>query len=253
MLVLSDVLGNELSAIGSGPFVADPSTFDEALAVARRANGVPAVVLRALEAGARGERDETPKPGDACFARFRHHLLASNASLIDAAADAATELGYRRITRVEPSGDDVEAVAGRLGELARTMGPNELVVSGGEPTVRLPPAPERGGRNQHLALLVAQRLHELAVVAADRSRAVTVEPRAHFLALASDGDDGNTDAAGAAVSSSSWDAMLAARLDPLGALARADAHAPLLAARAIVRTGPTGTNVLDLHLLETVP
>ena len=259
VLVVSDVLGDDPSAIGSGPFAPDPSTFAEAFAVAKAVSGVPRVVLQALQAGMRGERPETPKPGDSSFARLRHHLVASHATLLAEAARAAQPYGYRRITTLPASGDDVATVACRLAAEAGRMGHNELLISGGEPTVVLPHPHGTGGRNQHLALLVARHFAEPieptergacsggAPPKADRPR-----PAKHrFLALASDGDDGATDAAGALVSSLTWNELLEAGVEPLRAIDRANSHEALGTVGAVVRTGLTGTNVLDLHLLET--
>jgi hydroxypyruvate reductase len=107
-------------------------------------------------------------------------------------------------------------------------------VAVGEPTVRVALGGGRGGRAQQLALAVARRLAGRPVA---------------FVALGSDGTDGPTDAAGAAVEGATWDAARARGLDPAGALERSDAHPLLDAVGALVRTGPTGTNLLDLHLL----
>jgi glycerate 2-kinase len=259
VLVVSDVLGDDPSAIGSGPFAPDPSTFAEAYAVAKAVNGVPRAVLVALQAGVRGERPETPKPGDARDARIRHHIVASHATLVAEAVRAAQLHGYRRVTTLPASAEEVATVARRLAAEARGMGPNELVISGGEPTVLLPYPHGSGGRNQHLALLVARHLAEPfdpGERAAGEADLAGGAPRARreahrFLALASDGEDGCSDAAGALVSSLTWRELFQAGLDPAHAIDRADSHGALGVIGAVVRTGRTETNVLDLHLLET--
>ncbi|HZO12627.1 MAG TPA: DUF4147 domain-containing protein [Polyangiaceae bacterium] len=228
VLVISDVLGDDITAIGSGPFAPDPSSFEQALGIARSVSEMPRQVLSLLERGARGEIEETPKPGDACFERVRHHMVASHATLIDAAVEAAS--AEFRVRRLPSSEDSVADVAERYAR--ERLEPGEILVSGGEPRVKLPPDPGRGGRNQQLAL------HMARVLFARR------EP-ACFLAIGSDGSDGPTDAAGALVDERSWATMP----DPEAALVRADAYPILDSAYALVRTGATGTNVLDLHLL----
>ena len=127
------------------------------------------------------------------------------------------------------------AVAEQYRGLLEGMRPGELLVGGGEPTVRLPAKPGRGGRNLQLALLMARELAS--------------GPPARFVAMASDGDDGVSDAAGAQVDHETWDAMQR-RDDPAAALDAADAHPVLASVGALLHTGPSGTNLLDLHLLQ---
>ncbi len=234
VLLLSDVLGDDPSTIGSGPFAPDPSSFAEALEIASAVDGIGAAVIEWLERGAGGELDETPGPDDPCFARVSTRLLASHESLEAAALEAAGGHGFAPIRKLAATGDDVHAVASRLGGVLDERKPGELAGGGGEPTVELPAEPGLGGRNQQLALLMAK------AIAGDRPVC--------FLAVGSDGGDGPTDAAGAVVDHRSW-AALAAVGDPEAALARADAYPLLDQIGALVRTGPTGTNVLDLHLL----
>jgi glycerate 2-kinase len=232
VLLISDVLGDDLASIGSGPFAPDPSTFAEALFIARRA-GVESQVLAQLQRGGDGTIAETPKAGDACFAQVTHHLLASHETLMATLVQQAADAGFARVERIAPVSDDVGAVAERLSLLARTTSA-ELLLSGGEPTVVLPPSPGAGGRCQQLALLMARALQG---------------PRpASFVAMGSDGSDGPTDAAGAVVDNRSWARMLS-HGDPDAAIARADAYPILDAIDALIKTGPTGTNLLDMHLL----
>ena len=233
VLVLSDVLGDDLRAIGSGPFAPDPSTFAEALAIAEATPRIPAAALRLLRQGARGDRPDSVKPGEPCFERVRHRLVGSHDSLRRAALASATGLGYR--ARLLPAtGAEVEVVARELLAVAAGLEPGELLIGGGEPTVVLPSKPGRGGRNQALALRLAQGL--------------AGGPARTFAAIASDGGDGPTDAAGAIVDERSWEIMQTAG-DPAAALERADAYPLLDAVDQLVHTGATGTNVLDLHLL----
>jgi hydroxypyruvate reductase len=161
--------------------------------------------------------------------------LASNATLLEAAAAAALRAGFTEVSTLPPVQGSVVDAARRYAERAAQLRPGEIVVSGGEPTIELPRSAGLGGRNQQLALLVARALFSRGHLAA-------------FLSIGSDGSDGPTDAAGAVVDSQSWEA-LAAFGDPESALVRADAHPLLDAGGLLLRTGATGTNVLDLHLL----
>jgi hydroxypyruvate reductase len=235
-LVMSDVLGDDPATIASGLFAPDPSSFAAALAIARGVAGIGAEVMTHLARGARGELPDTPKPGDACFQRVRQRIVVSHRSLRAAARVLGQRAGYR-VHLLSPSGGDVSEAAARLmAELGKRRGAasRALILGGGEPTVVLPPAHGRGGRNQQLGLLVA--------------RALAGGGPARFVALASDGGDGPGDAAGACVDEATW-AELERIGDPEAAIRRCDAYPMLDAAGALLRTGPTGTNVLDLHLL----
>lgn len=230
VLVISDVLSNALWAIGSGPFVSADARVDEALAVAE-AVGLDGAVLEAL----RVQRDEVRA---APVAAVTHHLVASHEMLLDAATGAAR--GHA-VHRVAPSEEDVVQLADRYAAmmtsdaLTGTWRGASLLVSGGEPTVTLPERAGRGGRNLQLALLMAQRLEGRA---------------GEFLSIASDGDDGSSGAAGACVDGGSWTRMCRAGVEPALALVAADAYTALHAIGAVIETGPTATNVLDLHLMR---
>lgn len=240
VLVLSDVPGDDLSTIGSGPLVPDPSTFAEVLALARGAGveaDLPATALAHLLAGARGERPETPKPGDARFDRVFHHLLAGPVDLARAAAAAAARLGFQAEAEPGPVTGDVAAFAGRVAAWARAGARRgrRLLAAGGEPTIRVPAASRPdGGRAQHLALLVAGAIAGLP---------------AAFLAAGSDGRDGPTEQAGAVV-----DGETAARAARLGVdlereLAQARSGPAAVAVGAAIPRFETGTHLCDLHLL----
>jgi glycerate-2-kinase len=249
-LVLSDVPGYDPALVGSGPCAPDPVP---AVEVVRRLRTlgvwerVPADVRGRLERAERGAPD-VPPPGDAAFARVRITLLADNATACRAAAEAARRMGF-----------DVELHDARLGGEARTLGAaigaqlrqeaeapplgtgfGTAHVWGGEPAVTLTDAPSdaRGGRMQELALAVARAI---------RGTRVTL------LAAGTDGRDGPTDAAGAIVDGDTWDRIRAAGRDPEADLLAHRSHAALDAADALVRTGPTGTNVADVVLGFVAP
>jgi glycerate-2-kinase len=235
VLLLSDVPGDDPSAIASGPFAADPTTFAEALAAVEGMEGlpVPESVRRHLAAGARGEVPETLKTGDPFLERVETVLLGSVRTAVAAAAAEARRHG------LQTTGGDLEGEAARAGRdlvaRGRELGPGTALVLGGETTVTLSGPAGSGGRNQELALAAAR---ELAGGPAGNELVFT---------LATDGEDGPTRSAGAMVDDRTWEAIRRAGIDPEAALSRHDSRTALAAVPgAILETGPTGTNVGDL-------
>jgi glycerate-2-kinase len=244
VLALSDVPGDRADVIASGPCAADPSTYAEALSVlARRGvqGRVPARVRALLEAGARGELAETPKPGDPALARVRTTILASNASAVAAAREAAARRGLRAVVVSQPLSGEARDEGRRLARLARALSTAQppaqptCLVAGGETTVRVR-GKGRGGRNQELALAAALALAGGAPAA--------------LLAAGTDGSDGPTEAAGAYADEGTAARGRRAGVDPEAALAENDSHSFFLAEGGLFVTGPTGTNVMDLALLR---
>ncbi len=228
-LVISDVVGDCLSTVASGPTCPDLSTFGQALRIVHsyweEASG-PALAV--LEAGARGERPETPKAirgGDRCV------LLAGIDALVDCAMEEAKRAGHDS-RRLRTMHGDVEEVADEL--LAATTRPG-LWTGGGEPTIVLPSSPGVGGRAQHLALLLAKR--------------IAGDPSIDVLVAGSDGNDGNSLAAGAVVDGDTWERVRATGTDPQAALESRDSASALASVDAQITTGPTGINHADLVLL----
>ncbi len=247
-LVVSDVPGDRLDVIASGPLSPDPTTFADALSVLRRRageGGFPLAVRRHLERGARGEIRESPKPGAPELARVRQRIVASNRDALEAAAAAGREAGLT--VRVRPEsleGEAREVGAGlatealaAVGELA-SAGGAELWVLGGETTVTLRGA-GRGGRSQELALAAALGL--------EGSEGISV------LAAGTDGTDGPTDAAGAFADGGSAARGRALGLDPRDCLERNDSYRFFAGEGGLLRTGPTRTNVMDLALVLVRP
>ena len=236
-LLLSDVIGDPLDVIASGPTAPDPTTFAEALDVlaSRGVLGrVPPSVRGRLEAGRSGEVAETPKPGDPLFSAVTHVVIGNNRLVVDAAARAAEGLGYT--TRIASDAVQGEArdVALDLVTEIRSLPRPGCLVAGGETTVTVR-GRGRGGRCQELALAAALALvpdEELAVLAAG-----------------TDGTDGPTDAAGAVVDARTATTARAMGLDPDGALSDNDSYTLLRATGDLVVTGPTDTNLLDLYIL----
>ncbi len=245
VVAISDVLGDDLSTIASGPFCPDPSTWRDAAAVIDHFElwgRLPAAVARLLARGRDGELAETPKPGDAAFARVRHRVVANLRTAARAALAHAESLGVRaQICDLAVTGQ-AEAAAGRLvragrAELERADRPFCLVY-GGETVVRVR-GQGRGGRCQQLALRAAEVL--------------VGEPRLTVLAAGTDGTDGPTDAAGALVDSGTIARGARAGLDASRHLMDNDAYSYLRASGDLVITGPTHTNVNDLLLVLGAP
>jgi hydroxypyruvate reductase len=242
-LILSDVVGDDLSTIASGPTVGDPTSFADARDIlARRGifDRVPESVRARLEAGIRGEIDETPEPGDAIFGRVSHRIVGSNGKSLDAAADESRRLGYHvEIISRELVGEAREVAQ----DLARQLEKNKLnsrvaLLAGGETTVTLRGG-GRGGRNQEMALAFARA-----------SRSLTTDARAWaFASAGTDGIDGPTDAAGAIVDEGTVQRGVALTLDVDEHLSRNDSYTFLEASGDLLMTGATGTNVADLQVL----
>jgi len=251
---VSDVVGDDLASIGSGPCSPDPTTAVRVRALLDVAGLIPAVprsVVDLLDRTERGMVPETPKPGDAAFRTVETHVVASNRVAVEAAADAAVHEGFRVFVRKKPIMGEAAvcgvAIAEHVLEAGDAAGPWEALgtaaaprpicwIAGGETTVTIRGADAgAGGRCQELALAAAG-----ALAGADR--------RVTILAAGTDGRDGPTDAAGALVDRDTWTRIAAAGRDPQRDLDGHDAYAALDAAGALVRTGPTGTNVADLVL-----
>ena len=243
-LIVSDVMGNELASIGSGPCVPDPST----AADVRAAMEDPAlrdlpVAVRVLVARAlRGELPETPKPDHPAFAHVHTRVILDNSAALNAVHFAAQAAHLRAAgTPGLPLAGDA-ATAGRalartLAGLAGSLGTGAPLVwaAGGETTVSLPAdCTGIGGRCQELALACALELDALG------ARNATV------LAAGTDGRDGPTDAAGAVVSATTIAEIARQGRDPARDLIEHNAYPSLAAAGALLHTGATGTNVNDV-------
>ncbi|MHB8535549.1 MAG: glycerate kinase type-2 family protein [Sulfuricaulis sp.] len=223
-LVISDVPGNDLRAIGSGPLTADND-----LHKPLRLESLPDFITGALR-----YMPPAPAPDDACFVNVRQEIIATIEDAKRAASDTARQLGYRAVTQPEFVAGDVLQAGARLAKKLLQSESGVLHVWGGETTVRLPASPGRGGRNQSLALAAALTLRG--------------HGEARFLAAGTDGSDGPTDDAGALVDGGSVARGEQAGLDAQESLARADAGTFLEASGDLVHTGPTGTNVMDIML-----
>ena len=241
VLAISDVPSDRLDVIGSGPLAADPTMYRDALdSLARIGGEFPERVRAHLEAGARGEFDDTPSPGAAVFDRVRSTLLASNATAIDAARQAAEARGMCAIALPGCLRGEARIAGRRLAALGSSIASPRPVcaIAGGETAVVVR-GTGRGGRNQELALAAAAELAGSAKVA--------------LLAAGTDGIDGPTDAAGAYADGETVARGAEFGVDASAALADNDSHRFFDREGGILRTGPTGTNVMDLALLYVDP
>lgn len=244
-LVLSDVPGDRLDMIASGPTVPDLTTFRDAASVLSKyalIDTVPGSVREHLNLGSMGIIPETPKPGDEIFRRNRVMIVGSLERSIEAAIHEAENAGYS-CERIQPLLQGEAAGQGnRLGrfladQAALTQsGARRCWIAGGETTVTLGDGPAgKGGRNQELALAAVDEL--------DGARNATL------VAFATDGDDGLSPAAGAIVTGNTKATASQHGLDPSAYLARHDSYTFFSALDLVIVTGPTGTNVNDLVLL----
>jgi glycerate-2-kinase len=240
-LVLSDVVNDSLATIASGPTVADPTTIADAIAVLRSHelwDRIPSAVRMHLESGV----DESPESGDARLNLSESHVIGNNAIAAEAACAQANALGYAaRIVTTSLTGEarDVGAriVSDARNECARAGGRIALIYAG-EPTVTVR-GNGSGGRSQELVLGAALAMDHVAGMA--------------VASLGTDGVDGPTDAAGAVADGQSIAKARALGLDPSATLAANDTHTFWKALGALVRTGPTGTNVMDIIVALAVP
>jgi len=240
-LIMSDVVGDPLGSIASGPTAADPTSFQDAVDVLRR-YGVweraPTSVKAYLERGLRGEVPETPKPGEPVLSRTHNVIVGNNRLAAEAASMEARRQGLNTVllsSLVEGEARQVGTVyAGIAREIVASDHPTlrpAAIVIGGETTVTVTGS-GRGGRNQELALAASLKIRDSSGVV--------------IASLGTDGLDGPTDAAGAIVDGQTFNRACKAGLDPLRALAENDSYTFFKALGDLVFTGPTMTNVNDL-------
>ncbi len=242
-LLLSDVVGDSFDVIASGPTSPDRSTFADAWAVLKKyelGTLVPARVREYLQAGIAGDRPETPKPGDPIFDRVQNEIVGSNHLALAAAAERAERLGYRAAIITSAQTGATETLAKDIIERWKAASSEEpkaaqCLLWGGETTVVLTDSPGQGGRNQHLALLMARELdgHDDVV----------------FASAGTDGTDGPTDASGGIVDGGTVARGKAAGLDLDRHVQGCDAYPYLKATGDLLVTGPTRTNVMDIQIL----
>ncbi len=243
-LILSDVLGDDLSAIASGLTAPDQTTYREATAILRRYRiwqTVPRRVRQHLLKGQRGLVAETPKPGSAVFRRVHHHLIASNTIALTAVTRAARGAGFKTLVYSTTLIGEAREAGRRFGVMARSIVDKReplsrpcCVIAGGETTVTVT-GNGKGGRAQEFAAAAAREIAGL--------------PHVWVAAVGTDGTDGPTDVAGAVVDGGTMARAKRLGMDLDHALAHNNTYPALKRLRSHITTGPTGTNVNDLYLL----
>jgi len=243
-LVLSDVIGDDLDTIASGPTVPDSSTFDDCLKIIEKyqmGEKIPVSVVELLEKGARGEAEETPKADDPAFQRTQNLVIASNILAVQAAKRKAEELGYSSLilsTFVEGETKEVARVHAAVAkEILQTGNPvlrPACVISGGETTVTIR-GKGLGGRNQEFVLAAAIDIDGLENVV--------------ILSGGTDGTDGPTDAAGAIADGMTKNRALEKGMNAEQYLRENNSYNFFESLGDLLITGPTHTNVMDLRLV----
>ncbi|MFZ6027483.1 MAG: glycerate kinase type-2 family protein [Chloroflexota bacterium] len=243
-LILSDVVGNPLDIIASGPTVPDRSTYADCWEIVTRyalERQIPASIVAVLQAGVAGEIAETPKPGDPTLARTSNTLVGSNRQAALAGLAQAQALGYHTLLlttylqgEARLAGQFIGAIARQVAESGEPVARPACIAIGGETTVSVHGA-GRGGRNQELALGSVDHLAGIAGCL--------------LVTFASDGEDGPTDAAGALVSGETRQQARTQGLEPDGFLQENDSYNFFQAMGDLLTPGPTGTNVNDLAFL----
>jgi len=244
-LILSDVIGDQLDMIASGPTVPDPTDYSDALAVIRTYDlqeQIPDSIMKSIEKGANGQLSETMKPGDPCLETVENHLVGTNIKAAMSARNVAEDLGYQSLILSShltgKTGDVADFLDGIIQTEMKYQLPLErpvCLIFGGETTVTVK-GDGLGGRNQDLALKMVSCLADY--------------PQTLFISLATDGEDGPTDAAGAAVDHMVFrDATGKLGLKINAYIEKNDSYHFFKRVGGLIRTGSTGTNVNDLIII----
>ena len=254
-LIISDVIGDPLDVIASGPTVEDTSTAADALAVLERFGAhppqVPEMIFMSLKSvprpsgsGQRGRIEPLPNGRGTAF-DSRNHVIGNNATALEAAASKARELGFALQSLGSNNAGEAQEVGHELAELCRRIRDGQAdvaspvcVLSGGEPVVKLVSTdqPRKGGRNQEVALAALQHLWSAGL------------DRIAILSGGTDGEDGPTNAAGAVVDERLRQAAITKGLDPAEFLAINNSYPFFEQTSGLLLTGPTHTNVMDLRV-----
>lgn len=244
-LIVSDVIGDRLDSIGSGPSSGDLTTWQDCLNILEKyqlTHQVPPGVFKRFQKGVAGELPDTPKPDDPLFNRVSNFIIGSNGLALEAAARKASELGYTPL--ILSSSIDGETkyggfIHGAIGQEivsnSRPVPPPCCIISGGETTVTLSNPHGIGGRNLEFVLAAATKIQGLDNLV--------------VLSGGTDGTDGMSDAAGALADGLTVKRAKKKGLDPAQFLVTHDSHSFFKQLDDLIITGPTGTNVLDVHLI----
>lgn len=233
-LILSDVIGDDLGMIASGPTCPDSSTFSDALNILRKYRvKVSVAATKLITKGVRGEIEETPKSQDLVFSRVHNMLIGNNATACKAAANYLNKHGAKAVHLGSEYDGEAKEFGVFLATLALGLARRHFaIVAGGETTVKLNSSKNGlGGRNQETALACLVNLHRQDIAVG---------------CIGTDGIDGNSDAAGALVSPKTI--VLAKKMNLLGYLNRHDSYHALKKLHSLIFTGYTGTNVNDISI-----
>jgi hydroxypyruvate reductase len=238
---LSDVIGDRLDVIASGPTVPDESTYSDCIEIIDRytlSDRLPKGVAEYFKKGAAGSLPETPKAGDPVFSKVQNLIVGNNRESLLAAKERAISLGYNTIilsSQIEGEAREVAQVFAAIGkEISQAnlpISPPACVIAGGETTVTIQ-GRGKGGRSQELALACA--------IAIDGWKGISL------LSAGTDGTDGPTDAAGAMVNGTTCKRARQTNLDPRDFLLANDSYTFFESLRDLLKTGPTRTNVMDI-------
>jgi hydroxypyruvate reductase len=242
-LIISDVPGDVPSDVGSGPTVPDPTTYKDAQRVLSKyglSNHVPGSILDHIQNGVDGRIHENPTEADTVFADSEYMIVARNSDSVRAACSRAEVLGYNSLCLPEPVTGDTKERAGEHVEIARQIlrgdgpvDPPACIVSGGETTLEVRGS-GKGGRNQEFCLHAAAEIPDLPIV---------------VLSGDTDGADGSTDAAGAVSDGLTFKRAKAQKMAPASYLKNSNSYGFFDRLGDLLKTGPTGTNVMDLHII----
>ncbi|WP_336518123.1 glycerate kinase type-2 family protein [Pollutibacter soli] len=243
-LALSDVPGDAPDIIGSGPTVADLSTFADAVEVLKKYelwNGAGQSIKKRLQEGVEGRIEETPKPGDKDLVNSDYRIIGNNRVAVEAAAEKAKSLGYQTvISYKELSGEAAEqSIAFLEDSLSREGSLPLCVIAGGETTVTVKGS-GKGGRNQQMAL---------SSIAYAMKNQAALQKNWLLLAGSTDGTDGPTDAGGAFADTELINALKKYEVDPQPWLDNNDAYNFFKKYGGLLMTGPTQTNVMDILIV----
>ncbi len=237
-LILSDVIGDDLDIIGSGPTVPDKRTFTDALEVLTKygiANKIPTAIAEYILDGCAGKINDTPKEGDECFINTCNQVIGSNEIALDAAANKAKQLGFYPCIVTNVLKGEARVVGQMLARKAIEYNGRvpACLLYGGESTVTIR-GNGLGGRNMELALAAGIE--------------IISHPGITILSAGTDGTDGPTDAAGAVVNATIMNSAIKGKHDPLSYLDNNDSYHFFSSAEGLIKTGPTQTNVMDIML-----
>ena len=233
-LIISDVIGDPLDVIASGPTTPDPTTFADAVSILKKYNleeMMPNQLVRVLLDGLNNQAEETLKASDEALLHTANRVIGNNVLALQAAKEKAESFGFNARIITNTLTGDVADVADFIIEQIETADNNSCLLFAGEPTVKVT-GTGLGGRNQHLALMLANRLKDMS--------GVTV------LVAGTDGSDGPTDATGAIVDSATWENASKLNLHIEQFIAENNACHFFKQEGGLVITGPTQTNVMDI-------